>query len=255
MKKSFVITVLLAAFLINGCATYAVRSNLYAVDYEDKNFIAYIIAAYRDNAGNVTICLRGRPAGADSPISERRDYSFVFPALSDPKLENTSHDAIMRYRPAVTDIKEYCPDMPKGMTPLPIHTVRANDFTRVERARARGEKPSPAYGLSLTGERGERFSDMSNKELTMFFESRTKGPAIYKILYIPDQQIDTGELMTIVYVHDSPIFEGRWAVETGANQPKLKTKKGYMALMPFAVIFDVVTFPVVFLYAIAHYDG
>lgn len=230
MRVFFMTMAMLAAFLTSGCASIAVRSNLYSVDYEDKNFIAYIIAAYRDDAGNVTICLRGRPAGADSPIKDRRDYSFVFPATSEPKLENTSRGAIMRYRPTVTDIKEYCPDMAKGMTPLPIHTVRAEDFME-------------------TGEIGEGFSDMSDEKLTMFFENRTEGPAIYKFMYVPDSYTDTGELMTVVYVHDSPAFEGRWAVETGVNQPNFKAKKGFMLLMPFAVAFDIVTFPVVFLYA------
>ena len=220
---------MLMAFLISGCATFLTLDAIDPGDEEDKYDTVYDVpTAWRDGPGNVTLCVTGMPAGANYWVGSARDFSIRYPGASSPSLEVFYHDSIPQYRVTAADVKGNCAEAMKEMTALPIHRIHAREF---------GE--------------GD-YSEMSDEALAEFFENRADAPAIYMFDYRFGKEFGT-DLTNIVYVHEAPLHKNARAVEIATGMRKVEGEPGYVLLLPFALAFDVVTFPVQLLFALTYH--
>lgn len=244
MRRYGLWTFLLATMLqTGGCATMSLTSKIDNDDYSytGPNEIEDVTVAYRNSAGNVTICIKGALVQTnDSRRGNIIEYSIRFPTASMWNLKTSDFESIMRHRPMNPDVQQNCPAPEKDMTPLPIHTMRTQQSMTIQKSPTKAEEPGP----SATD---KRFMDMSDNELTMFFENRAEGPAIYRLVRRQDSPGQTVETSLVIYVHETPAFESRSAVEIDATLHKFESNTHYYLLMPFAVVFDIITFPVQFL--------
>ena len=119
-----------------------------------------------------------------------------------------------------------------GWTTLPIHTVHAREFAR---------EPG-----------GETWSGMSDAKLRDFVETRAEAPAIYVFNYKSGYSDDAIDLTNIVYVGEKPVQGTARAVEIATQMRTVEGKPGYVLLLPFAVVFDIVMFPLQLVAALAH---
>jgi hypothetical protein len=93
---------------------------------------------------------------------------------------------------------------------------------------------------------------MSNAVLTEFSETRAEAPAIYKFLYNPSVGDSGVDLMNVVYVSEEPVFQQARAIEIATDFRKVEGRPAYAMLLPFAVVFDIVMFPVQLAAALMH---
>lgn len=211
-----------ALFLTGGCATALTLDAMDPGEEEDESdYIADVRTAWRDEAGNVTLCVAGMPAGGNYWLGGTRNYTVAFPAAASPVLKVFYHEAIPQYHLTAADVKGTCPNAGE---PLPIHTVRAEEFAK---------EPG-----------GKSWSGMSDAALTEFFETRAEAPAIYKFLYNPSWGDSGADLMNVVYVSEEPVFRQTRAIEIATDFRKVEGRPAYAMLLPFAVVFDIVMFPV-----------
>lgn len=221
--------------LAGGCATSltmkAVDPGTEEMDME-FDYVADVTAAYRDEAGNVTVCVTGKPAGSNYWIPGDRAYSLHFPAAAEPGLRVSYHKTIPEYQITAEDVGGRCRAPAAGWMELPVRTVEAADFA---------ENP---------GDRS--WSGMSDKALKAFIESDAEAPAIYRFNYDPFSGDSSAELMTIVYVSEKPVAGEVRAVEIATSRRLVKGQPAYALLLPFAVVYDVVTFPLQLIVAFMH---
>ncbi len=228
MKIAGVTIALLMAFLTGGCATLLTLDAIDPGDEEDEFDTVYdVLTAWRDAAGNVTLCVTGMPAGANYWVSNSRDYSIRYPGASSLALEVFYHDSIPQYRVKAADVGGKCAETMKSMAPLPIHRIHAREFGDGD------------------------YSEMSDEALAEFFEIRAEAPAIYMFDYRVSWSSDS-ELSNVVYVHEAPLHGNARAVEIATRARKVEGEPGHVLLLPFAAAFDVVTFPVQLLFALTY---
>lgn len=231
MRRYSLWAFLLATMLqTGGCATALTLDAIDPGEEEDKSdYVNGITAAWRDEAGNVTVCVTGMPAGGNSWMGGTRNYSISYPGASSPELKVSYHDAIPQYRLMATDVGGGCPNAGE---PLPVHIAYAREFAR---------EPG-----------GKSWSGMSDEALTEFFETRAEAPAIYEFMYDPSWSDSGVELMNVVYVSEEPVFGQARAVEIATDMRKVEGRPAYAMLLPFAVVFDIVMFPVQLAAALMH---
>jgi len=224
----WVLIIVATSLSMSGCATTLTSAKISPGEEKEYDYVADVTAAYRDIAGNIIICVTGKPAGANYWIPGNRNYTLNFPASSSPNLEVFYHKTIPQYLITMTDVKSGCPENQDDLMALPVLTVHARDFGN------------------------ENYSGMSEGALTEFFETRAKAPAIYKFHYENKWTNIPSHLFNIVYVSDKPIRGKVNAVEITTAFRKVKGKPAYALLLPFAVVFDVVTFPVQLLFVLTY---
>lgn len=213
---------------VGGCATALTVDAIRPGEDADAFDTVYEVkTAWQDATGNVTLCVTGMPAGANYWMGNTREYSIHYPGASSPTLEVFYHDSIPQYPVTAADVKGRCPKTMKGMMALPIHRVHAREF---------GD--------------GDYF-EMSDEALAVFFENRAEAPAVYMFDYRVSWSSDS-ELTNIVYVHEAPLQRNARAVEVATGMRAREGSAAYALLLPFAVVYDVVTFPVQLLAALAH---
>jgi uncharacterized protein YceK len=227
--KSWILVILAASFSMSGCATALTSAKISPGEEKQYDYVADVTAAYRDIAGNVVICVTGMPAGANYWIPGNRNYTLNFPASSSPNLEVFYHKTIPRYQVTMADVKNTCPEKQEGLMALPVLTVHARDFGN------------------------EDYSGMSDEALKEFFRTRAKAPAIYTFFYKAGWVSGPSEFFNIVYVSEKPIHGKANAVEIATGFRKVKGEPGYVLLVPFAVLFDIVTFPIQLLFALTYH--
>lgn len=221
------------ALLLSGCATaLTVDAISPGEEADDSDYVSGVTAAYRHQAGDVAVCVTGMPAGANYWISGYREYVLRYPAASTPDLKVMYHEAIPEYRVTAADVDGNCPAGRDGWTALPIHTVHAREFAR---------EPG-----------GETWSGMSDAKLRDFVETRAEAPAVYVFNYKSGYSDDAIDLTNIVYVGEKPVQGTARAVEIATQMRTVEGKPGYILLLPFAVVYDVVTFPLQLLAVFMH---
>jgi uncharacterized protein YceK len=219
-EKTRAFIILLATLSLSGCATALTSEKISPGDEKRSDYVTDIIAAYRDKTDNIIICVSGRPAGANYWLLGDQIYTLNYPASSSPNLEVLYHKSIPQYLITAKDVQSRCPEELNDLIVLPILTLHARDFGN------------------------EDYSDMSEEALIEFFKTRAKAPAIYKFHYEVTWASTPSHLFNIVYVSDKPIHGKVNAVEITTRSRKVKGKPVYALLLPFAIVFDVVTFPV-----------
>ncbi len=230
IRKLLLVT---TALLLSGCATALTMNAIDPGEEADQSdYVADVKQAYRDEAGNVAVCVTGMPAGENYWTSGNHDYVLRYPAASMPDLKVMYHETIPEYRVTMADVDGNCPAGRGGWTPLPVHTVHAREFA--------GEPG------------GQTWSGMSDTKLKDFVESRAEAPAVYKFNYKSDHSDDAIDPTNIVYVGEDPGKGGARAVEIATQMRTVKGKPGYVLLLPFVVSFDIVMFPLQLVVAMAH---
>lgn len=227
-KYSLRLLALTAALLAGGRATALTVDAISPGEGEEGfDYVASVTAAWRDADGNVTVCVTGMPAGANYWLGSSRSYRLVYPAASSPDLKVFYHEAIPEYQVTAADVKGECPSEMPGMTPLPVGQIHAREFGKGD------------------------YSEMSDEALAAFFADRAEAPAVYMFEYRFGKEYGA-DLMKVVYVHETPVQGTARAVEFATRGRKRNGSPAHALLLPFAVAWDVVTFPVQLLAVLAH---
>ena len=227
-RHSLWILALLAALPAGGCATALTVDAIIPGEGEDDfDYVANVDSAWRDEAGNVTLCVTGMPAGGNYWLGPTRDFRIVYPGAAAPALTVFYHESIPEYRITAADVGGGCPKTMKGMSPLPVLRIHAREF---------GD--------------GDYF-EMSDAKLAEFFDTSAEAPAVYMFYYRVSWSTDS-DLTNIVYVHEAPLYGAARAVEIATHGRKRDGSPAHVLLLPFAVAYDVVTFPVQLLFALTY---
>lgn len=220
MKKSLAAALLLAGFLTSGCATKLTAKAIYPGDEKKADEINQVTTAWRDEAGNVTLCVYGLPAGANAWLAEGRSYSLVYPAATSPQLEIVHHETIPRYRVTAADVRDACAPTMNSMTEIPVQSINADEFGDTDYCR------------------------ISDNALATYFENRVEAPAIYMFDYSFGTEMSRSYRMNVVYVHEAPIFKDARAVEIATDPRRIPSRPAYILALPFALALDLVSSPI-----------
>lgn len=179
-----------AALLTCGCATALTKDAISPGNEEDEfDYVADVTAAYRDAAGNVTLCVTGRPAGTNSWLGGTRNYSIVYPGASSPEPMFALHEDIPIYDLTVADVKGACPPPMQGMAPISVHTVYGHEFRNT---------PSSVF---------------PNRGLSTFLENYSPVPAVYMYRDKIDTEIFSGDVMKLYYTRETPFWDDIRTIE------------------------------------------
>lgn len=220
---------LLVALMASGCATYNVVDQINPSDEggsraTGRDHVYDVTAAMRAEDGTVTICVTGTQAGAFFYSSS--DFSITVPAET---FVRAPHRLLSRFVATEEYVGGPCPatrsQSLSRATPLPIETVRNRDFG------------------------GDGVWPLSDDTLRASF-AETAAPAIYK--FVGPSWVGSGDFVDIVYVHDAAAVEGDRAFEIYTPIRKIDGNPAWIVLVPFAVVFDVVTGPIQLLFALTY---
>jgi uncharacterized protein YceK len=229
LRRSLQLLALSAAVLAGGCATVLTMEAIDPGDEEDdSDYVANVESAWRDEPGNVTLCVTGMPAGANYWLGSSRDFRIVYPGAASPSVTVLHHEAIPEYRITAADVRGRCAATMNGVTPLPVLRIHAREFG------------------------GGDYFEMSDAALSEFFEKRAEAPAVYTFDYRSGGAEFGSDLMTVVYVHEEPLHGDARAVEIATGDRKRNGSPAHVLALPFAVVYDVVTFPLQVLVALMH---
>lgn len=225
MRISLAAALLLALFPTSGCATVMTAKTIYPGEGEDSDEVSKVNTAWRDDAGNITLCVTGMPAGVNFWLGRERNYSIHYPAASSPRLEARHRETVPEYRVTAADVGRGCPNDMKGMTPLPIHHIRARDFAA-----------------------GENF-EVSYDAQAKFFNERAEAPAVY-VLDRRENREYGRDWTSFFHVREAPLKGNARVVEITTRKRKKEGNVGYVLMLPAAVAFDIVSSPVQLLVAV-----
>jgi len=214
-----------------GCATYNTSILVWpSLDRIDQgvhsDHIYEVSAAYRDQPGNVFLCVRGAPAGRAWWLGDT-EFALIVPhgiLTGQPAAGQLRRGAWApsKYVLSAKDVKSYCPPRVAGTDAyavLPVKRFKPEDF-------------------------GSRALDGVPKDsVRALFRSEAGAPAVYLISgkWIEGSSVEN---RVIVYVHDSVVARESSAVEIDAAPRQVGSQTAWIIALPFAVAFDVLTFPV-----------
>lgn len=222
MLRSGLLLFLLAAMLqTSGCATARTLDAISPGEEEDRSdYVAEVETAWRDEDGNVTLCVTGMPAGGNYRLGSARNYSIVYPGASPPEPEYVLHEAIPIHPVTAENVKGGCAPSMTGMTQIPVHTVYDREF------------------------RDTPYSGRPDRAMATFLKNYAPAPAVYMYRGKADSGAYSGEFMHMFHARETPIEDDIYVVEIGTAHRKVDGQPGYVLLLPFAVVFDIVTSPV-----------
>jgi hypothetical protein len=215
-----------AALGTAGCATYNTATLVWpSLDRLDQgvhvDLVFEVKAGYRDPAGDVLVCVRGRPAGRAWWL-DNTDFALVVSrrvvAGGDaPRIRRGSW-APSRYVPPPEDIRSSCPVAGDKTYPaLPMVRFKAEDFG----ARVIGDVPRDKVRALIRDQAGPALCVISGKSW--------QGSSL--------------EDAVIVYVHDAVIALDSPALEIDTEPRQVGSQPAWALALPFALAFDIVTFP------------
>lgn len=221
MKIAGMTIAMLVAFLTSGCATALTIDAISPGEEKDESdYVDNVETAWRDEAGNVTLCVTGMPAGGNHWLGSSRNYSIVYPGASPPEPLYELHEAIPNHFVTAADVKGGCSPSMAGMTQIPVQTVYDHEF------------------------RDTPYSGRPDRAMATFLKDYAPAPAVYMYRGKIDSGAYSGEFMKMFYARETPIEDDIYVVEIVTADRKREGRPGYVLLLPFAVVFDIVMFPV-----------
>lgn len=186
-------TILLGvALLTSGCTTtWMLEAGSPGAEEDGYNYVEDVTAAWRDNAGNVTLCVIGLPIGMSRERDGLRSYSIIYPGASPPEPLFALHEAIPIHIGGPGNVKGTCLPSMEDMTPVPVYTVYEQEF-----------HDTPYRGLP-------------GRAMATFLENYAPAPApaIYTYLSTVDSGPYSGEHLTLYYVQETVTWDDVHVVE------------------------------------------
>ena len=178
------------ALLTGGCmATRMLEGASQGAEEDEHNYVEAVTAAWLDNAGNITLCVIGLPAGTSRGPGGLRSYSIIYPGASPPEPLFGLHEAIPIHVGDTGNVKGTCPPSMEDMTRVWVYTVYEQEF-----------HDTPYRGLP-------------DRAMATFLENYAPAPAIYTYLSTVDSGPYSGEHLTLYYVQETVTWDDVHVVE------------------------------------------
>lgn len=213
--------VVVAAFvlLLAGCATSLTIERI-SPSGGQSDYVRDVTSAYRQPSGAVVVCVVGTPAQTPSPFGSRvTAFSLTLPPGASVSVPKSVRREIPRFQVTAANVGAACPQ--NNIEPAISIPVRRIESSRI-------------------GDRS--YFNPDYDEFTALLGPDSEGSAVWTVY--------TG-YTTLFYVSESPRFEGRRAVKIQTYEREVEGQPAYLALLPFAVAFDVLMVPVYLLWALA----
>ena len=173
-----------------SCASTLTSNSVDPAEKETEyNYVEDVTAAWRDRAGNVTLCVVGLPAGESRGPAGSRRYSIVYPGASPPEPLFSLDETIPVHIGDASDARDACSPSMQGMTPIPIYTVYEPEFL---------EAP---------------YSGLPDRAMATFLENYAPAPAVYIFRFRVASGAYSGEHLTLFYVRETVIWDDIRVVE------------------------------------------
>jgi hypothetical protein len=153
-----------------------------------------------------------------SEAARSREFSLSIPQNAPVTLAQSVRYEIPRFQVRAANVGRACPAEAGPSTAVPVRTLQPAEISD----RSYFSPDYPEF-MSLLGTRAE-------------------APAIWAV---------HAGYLRLFYVSDSARFENRRAVEIETRPRDVEGQPGYMALLPFAVLWDVLALPFYLLWALA----
>jgi hypothetical protein len=181
---------LCAVLLTRGCATaLTLDASAPGKETDEINYVEKVTSAWHDEAGNVTLCVIGLPAGTNHGLDGSRSYSIFYPGASPPEPLFALHEAIPIHIGVATDVKGACSPSMKSMTPIPVHTVHDSEF------------------------RDTPYTGRPDRAMATFLENYAPAPTVFMYQFKVDAGAYSGEHMKLFYVRETAIWDDIRVVE------------------------------------------
>ncbi len=182
---------LLGMGLFSSSCVSTLTSN--SVDPTEKeteyHYVEDATAAWRNSAGDVTLCVIGLPAGESRGPSGLRRYSIVYPGSSPPEPLFSLHEAIPGHIGDASDVRDACSPSIQGMTSVPIYTVYEPEFHKAP------------------------YTGRPDRAMATFLENYAPAPAVYVFRFKVTSGAYSGEHLTLFYVRETVIWDDIRVVE------------------------------------------
>jgi hypothetical protein len=206
------------ALALGGCATSLTTERISPTDLQ-RDFVSEVSSAHRQASGAVVVCVVGRVAQTPWPFkSWDTPFSLTLPPNTPVIVAKSIRREIPRYEIKTADVGGACPEKADGATALPVHRIEASRL-----------------GLA-------RYDSLDYDTLAAHVAGPgMDGSAVWVVDY---------GYKEIFYLDESPRFEGRRAVRIHTGEREVPAQPAYLLLLPLAVVWDVLMFPVYLLLAL-----
>jgi hypothetical protein len=209
----------MALLPLAGCATSLTMERISPTERR-ADFVREVKSAHREPSGTVVVCVLGQRAHTPWPFGSgaNEEFSVSIPPDAPVTLRKSIRYEIPRFEVSAANVGRPCPAEPGPSTAVPVRTLR------------RAEIPDRSY-----------FSP-DYPEFMALVGAGDEAPALWTV--------DVGYLR-LFYVSDALRFENRRAVEIETGPRDVEGQPAYVALLPFAVVWDVLALPFYLLWALA----
>jgi len=203
------------ALPLAGCATSLTMERI-SPSSGQSDFVAEVKSAHRQPSGAVVICVVGRPAQTPFPFkSWDTPFSLTLPADASVTVRKSVRYEMAQFQVSAANVGDACP---QHIAPATEVLVR-----RIEPIADGDFSPDHDQFIALVG------SDAESAGVWTAYTGFTR----------------------VYYVSEAPRFAGRRAVEIKTGDREIAGQPAYLALLPFALVFDVLMSPIYLLWALA----